>query len=837
MILKEKERYLIVTRKEYFPLLFSFKNEHPNLSLKFIEKKDFFSLLTFSFKEDPIPYLLDEKEGIDYSLAKKYLHIIQAGDISKNSKVQAIFERIPKDLLVFDEYGPTELKRNHLLFLEMEEDTELHSFAKRHGIVTEGIDISFSDLDIEPNNTYSSPNILYFPNKFSQCFYLYSHIRDEILKDPTKKDRIQIVYNDEADRFYMNFCSKLFRLPVSTLAKRNLLSFPKVNQKIKQIFQNQDFSFKDDELTDPTLLSLKSLIDKYHLDQFQSFSFAYSNLLEIVSATNVKQEETEGGLLATTSFYLDPKTEYYVTNFKHDVFYHIESDKDALPDQELINLDINPSFAKTQMDRRLKGNYLKYNNIVLLSRVRQHLNEKLFDSEFIEELKWKNYIHLYQGDEEGNYTSLAEKLYLTNQLDKSFYYKKTGDIRSYDHSFKGVEAKIISPNKAFSLTDLERYVLCPFAYYLNKVLPLKDDDPHARYNGTLIHTLCENLFHEDYDFEKEWERAKQGYIHSCERDGFEYSPYEEMCLSILHHRLERIIPILRSHNKAMHLNEIEDDAELKISFSLNGKEGTHYAFNGKIDKLVSTTYNNKKYYTIIDYKSGKESFIPSNVFLGSSVQLPLYYYALKNVDLSDQNNAKFKPFLENASFGGFGIQHVYGPTAKPFFREDSTQFLSEEGVLKNAQLRGLFLDSVDYYTSFDIESVNFDKKTPAIKTYGGTYLAKGKAFRDEDPDSSDNFMLSKKDKQRTKNNFPAYNLQMLVNDAVNSMIQTIENVHDCKFPIAPAPIGSLKGTNPKNTNCQYCPYKDVCYHDSSDFKSYINEVNKHFPKKNKKEEK
>ena len=50
MILKEKERYLIVTRKEYFPLLFSFKNAHPNLSLKFIEKRDFFSLL--SLKEE-----------------------------------------------------------------------------------------------------------------------------------------------------------------------------------------------------------------------------------------------------------------------------------------------------------------------------------------------------------------------------------------------------------------------------------------------------------------------------------------------------------------------------------------------------------------------------------------------------------------------------------------------------------------------------------------------------------------------------------------------------------------------------------------------------------------
>ena len=175
MILKEKERYLIVTRKEYFPLLFSFKNAHPNLSLKFIEKRDFFSLLSFSFKEDPIPYLIDEEQGIDYSLAKKFLHIIQVGDLSKNPKVKKLYEKIPSELLSYDEYGLTELKRSHLLFLEMEDDYELHSFAKRYDISLDNIDISFSDLEIPLNDRFSSPNIIYFPNKFTHYIYLYSH--------------------------------------------------------------------------------------------------------------------------------------------------------------------------------------------------------------------------------------------------------------------------------------------------------------------------------------------------------------------------------------------------------------------------------------------------------------------------------------------------------------------------------------------------------------------------------------------------------------------------------------------------------------------------------------
>ena len=115
--------------------------------------------------------------------------------------------------------------------------------------------------------------------------------------------------------------------------------------------------------------------------------------------------------------------------------------------------------------------------------------------------------------------------------------------------------------------------------------------------------------------------------------------------------------------------------------------------------------------------------------------------------------------------------------------------------------------------------------------HGGTYLSKGKLFISEEKDCHDNFILSQKDKK--EKNFPLYNLHILVNDAVQSMIQTIENIKSCKFPILPSPSGSLKGTNPNNSSCKNCLYKDVCYHDSNDFKSYAKEIKQHFPKEKK----
>ncbi len=815
MFLEEGKRYTILARDEYFPLLFAFKRNHPSLNIKLINKNQFINMVSFTFKTDPIPFLLSK--GIDYSSAKKYVHIFLVGDLSKSKKVKEIFDSIPKDYFAYDEYGSVEIKRSEVLFLESEEDLELHLLAKRKNIEIK--DISLSDLEIKKVDN-SHPRIVYFSNKFSQYFYLYSQIRKRLLLHPEDKDKIHLVYSDEADHYFINFCSDLFSLPTLISFKSKLISVPSIKNKVKTIFETQSFSFMEDELKDSALKALNELVDKYNLPSLP-FSFAYANLLEILSSTTYGEVSTDRGIAASNDFLLDQEMDNYVTNFKHDVFYHIESDKDVLPDKELLEIGVNPSYVKTALDRRLKLNYLEYNNINVLSRVRQHLNEKLFDSEFIEELGWKKYIELFSNDDTGFYTTKAKELYLSNQLDKAFYYKPYENIRSYDHSFKGIDAKIYDENKVYSLTNLEKYINCPFQYLLDTVIPTANDDPHSRYIGTLIHSMCEKLMRKKYDFDEEWESAKNKYVSSFEKDGYEYTPYDDVILDLLHHRLKRIIPILRRHNSDMSLIEKGNDAEISIYFKLSDGENV-YPFKGKIDKIVVTKDpnntdkdNEKTYYTIIDYKSGAESFILTNTFLGSSVQLPIYYYALSQLDLNNPENTGLKELLGEAIFGGFGIQKVYKSSPREFFADG--YFLTEKAVTKYTRLVGVTLDSADYYSSFDSTSVNEKGK---IGTYGGNYLYKGTTFISTGEEENQNIVKNSSLKK--------YNFNDLINDSRNGLIKTIKAISNSEFPIKPAPMGDLSSDNRDMSACKYCQYKDICYHSPSDFTSYRDEINKHY---------
>ena len=120
----------------------------------------------------------------------------------------------------------------------------------------------------------------------------------------------------------------------------------------------------------------------------------------------------------------------------------------------------------------------------------------------------------------------------------------------------------------------------------------------------------------------------------------------------------------------MSLVENKNDSEIKIVFKLG-----HYNFKGFVDKVVYTKYNDKLYYSIIDYKTGSEEFIPEAVPAGQSIQLPIYYAVLKESGQVDGH------------FGGFYIQHPFFKSIKKAF-VDSGQF-SEKTLLKNARYVGV----------------------------------------------------------------------------------------------------------------------------------------------------
>ena len=794
---------ILVSDFEVTPLLFKCKANYPDATWKVLKKDELLDRLSFSFAKDPVPYLLSQ--GIDYTNAKKYLRLLRVAAIDKHPKLQSLYDDLSaKGYFKEDDLGKLEVSRYPVLLLEMEEDEELHAFLKRKGVAYS--DVTLEDLGAKPYLAEGqAPTVYSFPNKFAQYFYIYSDIRKKLLEDPSMKERITVLIHDESDLYYVNIFAKLFGIPSYATFLRPFISRPVIKKKTTSIYAAKSFAFTPEEEADEELSELKGIVDYYGLASLP-FDFAYASLLEIANTLGVKERIDDRGTAIENRFVLNPDEKIYVTDFQYDVFYKVYDDKNVLTDAEMVQVEANPSYVLTKLDRRKKLNYLTYNDIALLSRVRQHLTDKIYDSPFIEELKWgKSSIRKVEMNEAGVYTSEAGRLYLANQLDKQFYPGSFGDYKSYDHSFGGLSKPVFKPNKNWSITDLESYIRCPFKYYLSKVLPDPDLGNHVMWLGTLIHKVMERVLSDAFDFEAEFALGVKEYQSSVERAKKTYGPKEELWLDIAEYWLKEFVVSIRKAKLAMHL--VQETPEQKITFQLQGSKGETYTFaNAKIDKVIVTEEAGQKFYTIIDYKSGIEEFDAERVFLGLSSQLPLYYYAIEN--------SPIVPSLTlNGIFGGFGIIHN--------FASSPSKIYADAGVLKRSNIsgktanRGLFRVSSTYLRSID--STAF-KKDGDLKAYGGDYVKRKYGFTDEN---------GKED--IVPNEIPGgYNFATLIEEAKQGLVQTIEAILRNDFPIAPTTT-DLEAGEFGTLACAGCPYADICYrYAAKDKKSYEGIIHAHF---------
>ncbi len=804
---------IIVSDRDYFSLLYQKKNEYPSLSFKLMDTSEVIDSLSFAYKEDPLPYLVYEKK-MDYSTAKKYMKLLRVADRSKSEKLTELYNDLHERFLEEDDLADITFKDKKIYLLEMQEDKEIHALFNRKHLST--IDIELKDLDIFPlHDEVSLKNdvpIYYFPNRFQQYFYLFSELRKEYLLDEKKKKTIKVLISDEKEEFYIRSVSKLFSLTMGYNPSLTYLSVTAVKDKIRNIYDTKSFDFTEEEKKIPELVSLFEVIDKYHLASLD-FDFAYSNLLEIVSSMKVKAEEGDFDNIFTTCFDFDKNKEIYVMDFTYDTFYKEYQNKSVFSDEQLKELSCNTSYENTLLDKRKKKNYLFYQNIKLLSRVTQHLSDHIFDSQFVADYNLSSAIKKVDITKseyfDGSFTEESRKAYMSYQLDKQFVTDKYNEFNSYDNSFTGIEGEMIT-SPTFSISKIEQYSACPFRYLMQKIIPALNEDKQRKYFGTLLHTFMENIYHPDFDVEKTLKWGKDKFIEILEEDNEEFDERQEVFYSIVEHWMRLILRFLENENKEMAHADIiktERDYEIPISFSIKDDAGKEYSFLGKVDKVLTTKVlsTGKFYYTILDYKSGKEDFDDMLCFLGKSIQLPLYTYAILN-------NPSLVKYIsdETPSFSGFGIQHVYPSSFKAAFA-DNGDTMKSGSVIDYLKTRGCISDDVGYLTSLNTELVQ--KK---VKKKDG----KEKLEIENPPTFFDYKMVQNNDGSyslhKGKGDSEYYHpLNDIIQESIDISLNVIHSMEQNDYPIRPQQ-SDLKKMDTNDLVCKNCLYKDVCYHKSRD---------------------
>lgn len=338
-----------------------------------------------------------------------------------------------------------------------------------------------------------------------------------------------------------------------------------------------------------------------------------------------------------------------------------------------------------------------------------------------------------------------------------------------------------------SVSRLEKYAECPFAYYVQYGLKAKERDIYeftAPDIGSFMHEalneFSESADENNIDFktvDEKWckstiskivdnimEDKSSKILKSSKRYAFIGSRLK----SILQKSVWVITEQFKSGKFKMAGHEVEfsDKGEFPpIKFRL--PSGDVINFTGRIDRLDEVQEEDGKYIRIIDYKSGNKSFKLSDVYYGLELQLLVYLDAV----LSNEEKYKKENVLPGAIF---------------YFRLDDP-FIASSGeingddikkeILKKFKFKGLVLGDVKIVKDMDENINGYSLIIPARLNKNGT-LGNSSSL------SMEQFNTLRK------------YVRKIVIDLSKELLSGNISINPCK--------------NKNFTPCSYCSYLSIC---------------------------
>lgn len=271
----------------------------------------------------------------------------------------------------------------------------------------------------------------------------------------------------------------------------------------------------------------------------------------------------------------------------------------------------------------------------------------------------------------------------------------------------GIVEALYSKELSASQSRLESFVGCPFRFFLNYGLRVKETEPvtfAANYIGDFVHFGLEHLIGavtEEPDLQA-WDDARcDAYLSDIAAQYFE-KYLGDMSSPRFDHLFERITRAMQlvgrsaldelRHSKFVPLKQ-ECGFESKIPLS----NGFYAKINGFIDRVDCAEIGGEKWLKIIDYKTGNKSFDIANIYNGYQLQLPLYTKMLTSqAEFAGHNIAAMEYFLAGVPKFEQGQQQTPAVLAENFKRKglfvaepeivaalDNT----EDGLYNNAPLK------------------------------------------------------------------------------------------------------------------------------------------------------
>lgn len=345
-----------------------------------------------------------------------------------------------------------------------------------------------------------------------------------------------------------------------------------------------------------------------------------------------------------------------------------------------------------------------------------------------------------------------------------------------------------------SVSRLEKYVECPFAYYVQYGLKASDRKIYEFSMpelGSFIHEVLDSfsmvLDKEKLSFrelEDNWAKEAISILVDekiKERTGFilNSSPRYKYMGMRLKRILTRAVDIISEQIKVSSFNPVGHEIEFGIKgdyppISINLPSGDKIELIGRIDRVDELETEDGTYIRIVDYKSGNKSFKLSDVYYGLQLQLLVYLDAILT------NKEKY---LEKGVFPG---AILYFKVDDPIISSDGElpSEIIEKKILKELKMRGLLLKDIKIIKEMDNElESGYSLVIPA-------QIVKGNEIGDKTSGATlEQFELLRK--------------------YVRKIVITL-----CEDMLM-GNISIIPFKKKKNTPCEHCKFAAICQFDSS----------------------
>ncbi|MDK0651520.1 helicase-exonuclease AddAB subunit AddB [Clostridium perfringens] len=407
----------------------------------------------------------------------------------------------------------------------------------------------------------------------------------------------------------------------------------------------------------------------------------------------------------------------------------------------------------------------------------------------------------YDGAEIEDYWKYVYDWYLREPKwkERIEYVRKGLEYTNLENNISKEKAKkLYEDNKnkiSLSVSRLERYAQCPFAYYIQYGLKAKDRKIYeftAPDLGSFMHEILDEFTNEIKEKDLKWsdlskencrniinslvdnqvKNNKSSILNSSKR----YSYFTDRFKRILTKSVMVISEQMKRSDFEIYKNELAFGFSKDVnSIKLDLPSGESFYLNGRIDRVDKLNLDGETYLRIIDYKTGSKKFDLNKFYNGLQMQLLVYLDALIN---NSEN------IVENQAMPG---AILYFRIDDPILKSegDLTEEEIKSEVLKELKLEGLLLDDVKVVKAMDntLEPGTHSLIIPANMKKAGD-LGKNKALI-----TMEQFEL----------------LRKYVNE---KMVEICQNMIEGKIDIEPCKEN-------KNIVCDYCNYSHICQFDSS----------------------